>query len=117
MTAQGHNRILVIIYGLLSALLATGLLTIVTRAFIREGAVTRIAFEDPFLSKAVPIGLAIALLLLSAAYGLMRTRRWARTLALIISGLFIWFYPLGTLLAIYTWWFMRSPGGKQLYSG
>jgi hypothetical protein len=54
--------------------------------------------------------------LYAIAYGLFKRRRWARIAALVSSGLFVLLFPLGTALAIYTWSFMHSEGGKLLYS-
>jgi uncharacterized protein (TIGR03382 family) len=114
MTAQDHNKTLGIIYGVLGGLLGAVLLVIKAKTFFHERSPGEL--EDPFLSTAVPVGLVLALLLLFTAYGLFRRRRWGRILALIVACLFIWLFPLGTLLAVYTWWFMHSEGAKQLYT-
>lgn len=114
MTAQDHNRTLGIIYGLLGGILATVLLVLQGKAYFNERAPGQ--FEDPFLPKAVPIGLVLALLFLFTAYGLFRRKSWGRILALIMAGLFIWLFPLGTMLAIYTWWFLHKEDAKQLYA-
>jgi hypothetical protein len=60
--------------------------------------------------------LPIPLLQLLTAFGLSRRRRWARIVALIFSVFYVWVFPLGTALAIYTWWFLHSEGGKRLYA-
>jgi uncharacterized protein involved in cysteine biosynthesis len=62
------------------------------------------------------IGLLIAILLWSAVYGLFKRRAWVRIPALILAGLLVWLVPLGTALAVYTWWFMFSESAKHLYS-
>jgi hypothetical protein len=61
------------------------------------------------------IVLLVTLLLLFTVYGLYKTKPWARTTALILATMVIMWFPLGTALGIYTWWFMHSEGGKQLY--
>jgi cytochrome bd-type quinol oxidase subunit 1 len=114
MTPQDHNKTLGIIYGLLGGLLGTVVLVIKLKTFFSEQVPQ--GREDPFLLTAVPVGLVLALLLLLTAFGLFRRRRWSRILALMMACLFIWLFPLGTLLAIYTWWYMHSEGGKQLYT-
>lgn len=49
------------------------------------------------------------------AYGLFSVRRWARALALAFCVLYVFIFPLGTLLAVYTWWFLYSDNGRHLY--
>jgi uncharacterized membrane protein (DUF2068 family) len=113
MTPQDHNRTLGIIYGSLGGLLAIVLLTIKMKAFFNER--MPIKHEDPFLSTVVTVSVVLTVLFLSTAYGLFSRKTWGRILALIVACLFIWLFPLGTLLAIYTWWFMHSEGAKRLY--
>jgi lysylphosphatidylglycerol synthetase-like protein (DUF2156 family) len=60
--------------------------------------------------------LSIALLLLLTAYGLYKRKHWAKIIALIIAAMLVLYFPLGTVLGGYTWWFLHSEGGKQLYS-
>jgi chromate transport protein ChrA len=60
--------------------------------------------------------LLITALFTSTTYGLFKRRSWARTPALILAVLLIWLFPLGTALSVYTWWFMHSEGGRQLFS-
>lgn len=59
--------------------------------------------------------LMVTILLFSTAYGLSKRKSWARTTALIISVLIVWWVPLGTALGVYTWWFLHSESGKHLY--
>lgn len=60
--------------------------------------------------------LPLPLLQLLTAYGVFTIRRWGRTLALIFSVLYVFVFPLGTLLAVYTWWVLYGENGRQLYS-
>lgn len=59
--------------------------------------------------------LPLPLLQLLTAYGLFRRRPWGRLLALIFSLLYLFVFPLGTLLAAYTWYFLQTQGGRELY--
>jgi hypothetical protein len=59
--------------------------------------------------------LPLPLTQLLTTYGILKKKRWGRILALALSGLYVWVFPLGTLLAIYTWWFLHSEGSKRLY--
>jgi hypothetical protein len=70
---------------------------------------------DPILLEALPIILTFTLLLVSTAYGVIMKRRWGRILALALTVLFVWFYPLGKMLALYIWWAMHSREGKKIY--
>lgn len=47
--------------------------------------------------------------------GLMKGRQRARTPALIFAAIAVFRFPLGTLLAIYSWWFLHNDGGKRLF--
>lgn len=35
---------------------------------------------------------------------------------MLVAILIVWWFPLGTALGVYTWWFLHSEGSKQLYS-
>ena len=110
MTPHDHNRMLALTHGLVGILFLVGL-TVVLVVELREVA-------RPVSAAKVPKDaylLAIPLLQLATAYGLFRQRRWARMLALGFCALYVFVFPLGTLLAVYTCWFMYSEGGKQLY--
>jgi hypothetical protein len=58
---------------------------------------------------------AIACLLLAAiglagAIGLWRHRRWARWPLIAVSVLLLWVFPIGTAMAVYTFWVLgRQP--------
>jgi hypothetical protein len=60
--------------------------------------------------------LPLPLIQLLTAYGLFTLRRWGRVLALLFSVLYVWVFPFGTLLAVYTWWVLYGESGRNLYS-
>jgi cytochrome bd-type quinol oxidase subunit 1 len=62
---------------------------------------------------AIIIFLCLAVLFFSTAYSLYKRKQRARRMALISA---IVIFPLCPLVTIYTWWFMHSESGKQLYS-
>jgi hypothetical protein len=33
----------------------------------------------------------------------------------VLSVVYVWVFPLGTLLAVYTVWFLQGEGARQLY--
>ena len=54
------------------------------------------------------LALLVALPLVLAGIGLMKRRRWARILTLIISAINLLNMPLGTVLAIYAFWVLMN---------
>jgi ABC-type transport system involved in multi-copper enzyme maturation permease subunit len=115
MTPQDHNKTLGIIYGVLGGLLTIGAIVELVRIIIIEKELAQIQSDSSLLTLII-VCLLLTFILLSTAYGIFKRRRWARIITLILAGLFIWLFPLGTALAIYTWWFMHSGEGKHLYS-
>jgi hypothetical protein len=57
----------------------------------------------------------LALSVMFIGIGFLKRRRWARIPALIFCAPAILSFPFGTGLAIYTWWFLHSEGGKQIF--
>jgi hypothetical protein len=109
MTPRDHNRTLGIIHGLLGTLMLVGLAVAVASEAHRRpaDAVERLRWMLYLLP--------LPLLQLLMAYGVLTVRRWGRVLALLLSVLYVWLFPLGTLLAVYTWWFLYGESGRQLY--
>lgn len=110
MTPRDHNRIVGIAHGLIGALILIGL----TVAAVLE-ARRRPSDAAERLTWLLYV-LPLPLIQLLTAYGLFFTRRWGRTLALILSAVYVWVFPVGTLLGVYTFWFLLGEGGKSLYS-
>jgi len=110
MTPQDHNKTLGFIYGLIGTLALVGVI-VATALAMRKGAFS----NPPSTSPSALYFLPIPLLQLLVAYGVLRTKPWARILALLFSVLYVWIFPLGTLIAIYAWWFLHTTSGKQLY--
>lgn len=105
MTVQDHNKTLGLIYCLPGA----GLIIALVAVLLRKHP------EDVLPLGMIPVVLLFGVLLLLIPYGVFKKRRWARTCVLILAALFVWLFPLGTILTIYTWWFMHSQEAKQLY--
>lgn len=59
--------------------------------------------------------LPIPLLQILTAFGLFTRRKWGRIIALVLSAFYVWVFPLGTLLAIYTWYVLYGATGRHLY--
>ena len=60
--------------------------------------------------------LPLPILKFLTAYGICTIKRWGRILGLIFSALYVWVFPFGTLLAVYTWWVLYGESGRHLYS-
>lgn len=52
---------------------------------------------------------------LIAGYGLLKRRKWARIWAIISAVLAAAQFPMGTAVTVYTFWFLFSEPGKQLF--
>jgi hypothetical protein len=111
MTAQDHNKTIAIIYSLPGFLLTGAAIVWLVRDLRQKDWALAVYKDALFIAAAI-----ISIYLLATAYGIIRRRRWARALALITTVVYVWLFPLGTLLAIYIWWFLHSDGAKQLYS-
>jgi ABC-type multidrug transport system permease subunit len=114
MSPTDHNKTLVIIYSLLGGFF---ILPIFAAPWIIAKNVD--SYPSPRRDSQVLIAIVVfcavislALLFLSTAVGLYRRKRWAWTLALAAAAPLL---PLCPPIAAYTWWFMHSEGGKQLY--
>lgn len=109
MTPRDHNRTLGIIHGLLGTLVLVGLAVGAISEARRHpaDAVERLRW--------MLYVLPLPLIQLLASFGLVKTMRWGRVLAFVLSVVYVVLFPLGTLLAVYTVWFLQSEGGRQLY--
>jgi hypothetical protein len=111
MTPRDHNKTIGIAYGLIGLLILLGLMVAVVLE-LRKNAFPSRASSVPWELYLLPL----PLLHLLTSYGLFTKRRWARLLALIFSVLYVWVFPLGTALGIYTWYVLHREDVKQLYS-
>jgi hypothetical protein len=109
MTPADHNRALAILHGLAALLTLAGLVAMATLG--AEGHVSELTHRAAGELYLLPL----PLLQLLTASGLFTKKRWGRFLALAFSLLYLLLFPLGTLLAIYTWYFLHSRGGRELY--
>jgi hypothetical protein len=54
---------------------------------------------------------------LIAGYALLRRRSWAKVAGIVGGVLAASSFPIGTAVAVYTFWFLFSETGKQVYPG
>jgi uncharacterized membrane protein (DUF2068 family) len=123
MISQDHNKTLALLYGFIGVLALVGFIFVVMRQLDKlHTSEPPPAAQHSTLSAAIKNSapelslLLFPLLQLVTSYGLFRRRRWGRIIALIFAAFFVLVVPLGTILAIYTWWFLHSKGARQLYS-
>jgi hypothetical protein len=114
MSPPDHNKTLAVIYSLLGGFFT---LPIVASPWIIAKNVD--SYPSPRRDGQVLISvivfcvvLLLAALFLSTAISLYRRWRRGRKLALVSAVLLL---PLFPPAAVYTWWFVHSEGGKQLY--
>lgn len=109
MSPHDHNRVLALIYALIGILILGGLIIAAVLEARRRpsDAMQRLAWMVYLLP--------LPLLQLLTAFGLFTIRKWGRILALVFSVFYVWVFPLGTLLAIYTWYVLYGETGRHLY--
>jgi len=108
MSAQDHNKTLVMLHSAIGAVYSGVLIAspwIIAQNFRRPG-------QIPSAVAVFGIVFLVALLFWSSAVLMYRRKRLGRTLALIAAPFTLFgFWPVG----IYIWWFMHSDGGKKMY--
>ncbi len=60
--------------------------------------------------------LAFAVPSIVAGIGLLKMKSWARILTLILGVFALFSFPIGTLIAIYTFWVLLQPESERLLS-
>ena len=58
--------------------------------------------------------LVFAVPTLAAGIGLLKFKRWARVLALIMGVLALFSFPIGTIIAIYAFWVLTNDESRKL---
>lgn len=122
MTAEEHNKTLAtlhFIYGAMHGLTLLGLLLLVFAVKLTSPAADLISTFWIAVSVVVFVVLlfTVGLLPLLVGYGLMKRRRWAKPLGIVLAVVSLINIPIGTALGIYTFKFFRSAGGIRLYGG
>ena len=113
MSPQDHNKTLVVIHSLVGGFFT---LPLIASPWIIYKNVD--SYPSPRRDGQVIIAvvafcvvLFLALIFLSTAVGLYKRKHWGRKLAFVSSVLLLVWPPA----AAYTWWFIHSEEGKQLY--
>jgi len=108
MTAQDHNKTLVILHAAIGAFFTLGLIAapwIIAQNFRRP---------DKILFAVIIFGIVslVATLFWSTAIAMYRLKPKGRRLSLFAAVVAI---PIVWPVGVYTWWFMHSDGAKRMY--
>ena len=108
MTAQDHNKTLVLLHAAMGGFFTLGLVAspwIIAQNFSRP---------DKILFAVIVFGivLLVAILFWSTAIAMYRLKPTGRKLSLIAAVVTI---PIMWPVGVYTWWFMHSDGAKKMY--
>lgn len=135
MRPESHNRLIAIlhlVHGFVAAASAVGLLLSVVLLFGFKAALERWVFpmgdrigSDPefwvgvFAVVVVAIYVIVALLFtvpaIAGGFGMLRHKRWARKFVMVSAAVAALDFPLGTAMAVYTFWFLL--GNSQSLQG
>lgn len=116
---ERHIRILGMIYIAFGALgILAALLLFV--GFTGEGLLSENR-ETILITTSTAIAVAGSLVLISTlaiigGLGLLQRRSWARVLAIVLGCLYLFSFPLGTAVGIYTLWALTKPEARAALS-
>lgn len=110
---EDHNRTLVVIHSLVGGLFTLPLIAApwVIAKNVDSYPSPRREGQIIIAVVAVSVVLLLALIFLLTAIGLYQRKLWGRRLAFVTSVLLLVWPPA----AAYTWWFIHTEAGKQLY--
>jgi hypothetical protein len=113
MSPEDHNKTLVVIHSLVGGFFALPLIAApwIIAKNVNSYPSPRREGQIIIAAVAVSVVLLLALIFLLTAAGLYRRKLWGRRLALVSSVLLLVWPPA----AAYTWWFIHTEAGKQLY--
>jgi hypothetical protein len=119
MTSEEHNKALGLChlaYGGLSALFMFAMLSIFGAVFlsIPEGG-PPMGFVMIFLTFIMAWSLILTVPSFVAGYAMLKHRSWAKPASIVAAVLETMSFPLGTAVAIYSFWFMFSDAGRAMY--
>jgi len=126
MSADEKNRLLGIGYIVLGAVQVAGSLILAMYFAFFFGLISRLpGSSDDFFTPMFPFFVFVVALVfyglltgggsIFTGVGLLKKRGWARPLAFVMGALYALRVPLGTALAIFTFWFLLGESGKALY--
>jgi hypothetical protein len=127
MTARDHNKLLSIFYFIMAGLqLVGGLVVALIYGLIGAGMLSTARREEEQFMGGVFLGMAVLVGFLMVVIGgfsvftaskVLKEKPVGRTLAIVLSILMLFSFPLGTALGIYGLWFFFGEIGKNFYAG
>lgn len=69
----------------------------------------------PIIALAMLLNIVLAIPPIIAGYALLRRRPWAKIAGIVGGAVGVMNFPLGWALAAYTFWFLFSDVGRQIY--
>ena len=124
MTAEEHNKylglahvgygVLHILIMLLTAALVFGMMGMLTLNFTRGNGPPP-SFMAVIMILMVGINLLLAIPSFMAGYAFLKRKRWAKTAGIVAAVFSALRFPFGTVVSVYTFWFLFSAPGKTLY--
>jgi hypothetical protein len=119
MTPEDHNKALGIChlaYGGLSALMVLGVLLFFGAImFALPGGEAPVGIFMLVLTFILLWSFILTLPSFIAGYAILKRKSWAKTASIIAAVLETMSFPLGTAVAIYSFWFMFSDAGRVMY--
>ena len=119
MTPEEHNKALGIChlaYGGLSALMVLGVLIFFGAImFALPGGEAPVGVFMLVLTFILFWSVILMLPSFIAGYAILKHKSWAKTASIIAAVLETMSFPLGTAVAIYSFWFMFSDAGRTMY--
>ena len=113
--------IIIALFGLLAAVLMGTLLPMITGQIAAQAAAQNPGTPVPAIPGsfgtilAVFVGLFNGLLPLITGIGLLRRATWGRVLAIVVGILALLNFPFGTVLGVFTLYYMLRAGAKEGY--
>lgn len=119
MTPTAHNNLLGVLhlaYGTLtfSAMIFVSMAVLVMIATTPDEAVSSGVFALIIVA-AIFVNLLLPIPSLTAGYGLLKRKRWARKMGIVAGIVAALTPPFGIALCVYTLWFMFGERGRFLY--
>ncbi|HEX8746244.1 MAG TPA: hypothetical protein VF717_03535 [Pyrinomonadaceae bacterium] len=122
-TKEEHNKYLAYSHLGYAAFQLLIMLMMMVVAFIIFGSITASDTRGEFPTGLFAVIMVVSFLFqliftapsLIAGYGLLKRKQWAKSATIIAGVLAAMSFPIGIAVCVYTFWFLFSENGKELY--